>query len=292
MLDTQANSRELRDVLRARVARGRGDDRRSDRGGRDRRRLRLRAPPRAPEGARGLGRAPVVLFGLGALTYARHPEGIFEAQKRMVVGGIQRLLDRRHARRQAAPGRRRGPGARRPRRARPAAEGTRAVVTLLRARGISKRFAGIAALDDVSLTVGPGEAVGPHRSERCREDDAVQLPARDAARPTPAGCEFDGADITHVPTYRRARLGLGRTFQRVELFGGMTVRDHLLVAERSRLGTGRLWKDFLNRSQPTADELGARGRDAGAARASPTSPTGPSSRSASDGPAWSSSGGR
>jgi ABC-type branched-subunit amino acid transport system ATPase component len=47
---------------------------------------------------------------------------------------------------------------------------------------------------------------------------------------------------------------MGRTFQRIELFGGMTVRDHLLVAERSRLGTGRLWKDCLNLSQPTAEE--------------------------------------
>ena len=34
----------------------------------------------------------------------------------------------------------------------------------------------------------------------------------------------------------------------------MTVRDHLLVAERSRVGTGRLWKDVLNLSKPTADE--------------------------------------
>ena len=34
----------------------------------------------------------------------------------------------------------------------------------------------------------------------------------------------------------------------------MTVRDHLLVAERARLGTGRLWKDVLNLSKPTADE--------------------------------------
>jgi ABC-type branched-subunit amino acid transport system ATPase component len=65
---------------------------------------------------------------------------------------------------------------------------------------------------------------------------------------------LDGKDITRAPVYKRARLGLGRTFQRIELFTGMTVRDHLFVAERSRLGTGRLWKDCLNLSQPTAEE--------------------------------------
>ena len=65
---------------------------------------------------------------------------------------------------------------------------------------------------------------------------------------------FDGRDITRLPVYRRARLGFGRTFQRIELFAGMTVRDHLLVAERARLGTGRLWKDVLNLASPTADE--------------------------------------
>jgi branched-chain amino acid transport system permease protein len=37
-----------------------------------------------------------VLFGLGALTYARHPEGVLEAQKRRAIGAMQRLLDRRH----------------------------------------------------------------------------------------------------------------------------------------------------------------------------------------------------
>jgi branched-chain amino acid transport system ATP-binding protein len=40
----------------------------------------------------------------------------------------------------------------------------------------------------------------------------------------------------------------------MELFADMTVRDHLLVAERSRLGTGRFWKDVLNLSSPTREE--------------------------------------
>jgi branched-chain amino acid transport system ATP-binding protein len=49
-------------------------------------------------------------------------------------------------------------------------------------------------------------------------------------------------------------MGFGRTFQRVELFAGMTVREHLLVAERARRGDGTLWKDLLNRGRPAADE--------------------------------------
>ena len=45
-----------------------------------------------------------VLFGLGALTYARHPEGILEAQKRSVIGFVQRRIDRRHPPAALAPG--------------------------------------------------------------------------------------------------------------------------------------------------------------------------------------------
>jgi len=73
-------------------------------------------------------------------------------------------------------------------------------------------------------------------------------------RPEAGSVEFDGRDINALPVYKRARLGFGRTFQRLELFSGMTVRDHFLVTERSRNRSGRLWKDLLNLSKPRVDE--------------------------------------
>ena len=73
-------------------------------------------------------------------------------------------------------------------------------------------------------------------------------------RPEGGTVVFDGEEISGLPVYKRARLGFGRTFQRLELFAGTTVRDHFLVAERQRNGSGRLWKDLLNLSNPTGDE--------------------------------------
>jgi branched-chain amino acid transport system ATP-binding protein len=126
-------------------------------------------------------------------------------------------------------------------------------VSLLESSGICKRFSGITALDDVSIRVEPGEPVGligPNGAGKTTFFNCLLGILRsDRGR-----VMFNGRNITRMPVYKRARLGFGRTFQRVELFTGMTVRDHLLVAERSRLGTGRLWKDILNLAGPTATE--------------------------------------
>jgi branched-chain amino acid transport system ATP-binding protein len=126
-------------------------------------------------------------------------------------------------------------------------------VSLLESSGVCKRFSGITALDDVSITVEPGEPVGligPNGAGKTTFFNCLLgLLRADEGRVV-----FNGRNITRMPVYKRARLGFGRTFQRVELFTGMTVRDHLLVAERVRLGTGRLWKDVLNLAGPTADE--------------------------------------
>jgi branched-chain amino acid transport system ATP-binding protein len=124
----------------------------------------------------------------------------------------------------------------------------------LEATDITKRFAGITALDGVSITVEDGESVGligPNGAGKTTFFNCLL----GLLRPEAGRVVFAGQDITRAPVYRRAKLGFARTFQRIELFAGMTVRDHLLVAERARLGTGRFWKDVLNLSKPTADEL-------------------------------------
>ena len=158
------------------------------------------------------------------------------------------------------------------------------------ASGITKRFSGITALDDVSITVEEGESVGligPNGAGKTTFFNCLL----GLLRPEAGRVVFDGQDITRLPVYRRARLGFARTFQRIELFAGMTVRDHLLVAERARLGTGRFWKDVLNLSKPTADENERTDRTLRCS-GSRTSPTARSRRSASGGPGSSRSGGR
>lgn len=133
----------------------------------------------------------------------------------------------------------------------PAGAGAR--TPILEARGITKRFAGITALSDVDLWVAPGEFVGligPNGAGKTTFFNCLL----GLLRPEEGTVVFDGRDVTGLPVYQRARLGFGRTFQRLELFSGMTVRDHFLVADRAHRDEGRLWKDLLNRSKPTAEE--------------------------------------
>jgi len=127
------------------------------------------------------------------------------------------------------------------------------VTPRLEARSISKSFGGVQALHSVSLSVGPGEVlglVGPNGAGKTTLFNCIS----GLLQPDAGSVLFDGRPIDRLPTYRRARLGIGRTFQRIEVFPELSVRDHLLVAERARLGGGALWKDLLNKSQPTAPE--------------------------------------
>lgn len=99
---------------------------------------------------------------------------------------------------------------------------------LLEASGIVKRFGGFTALSGVSVSVAPGErlgVIGPNGSGKTTLMNVV------AGRMRPDGgtVRFDGADLGGLSAWRRARLGIARSFQIPLPFSGMTVRDNLRV---------------------------------------------------------------
>ena len=126
-------------------------------------------------------------------------------------------------------------------------------MALIEGVGISKRYGGIVALDDVSLSVERGQAVGlvgPNGAGKTTLFDCLN----GVRHPDSGEICFEGRRMDRLPVYERARLGIGRTFQRLELFAGMSPREHLMVAERVHRGDGRLWKDLIGRSAPSAEE--------------------------------------
>ncbi len=125
---------------------------------------------------------------------------------------------------------------------------------LLAVRGVSKSFGGIHAVTDVTFVVERGESVGlvgPNGAGKTTLFNCIC----GQSRPNSGSVELDGEPIGHLPTYQRARLGIGRTYQRIEVFPDMTVREHLLVAARVHMGDGRLWKDLLSLSSPRPVEV-------------------------------------
>ncbi len=120
---------------------------------------------------------------------------------------------------------------------------------------MSKKFGGIRAVSDVSFSVERGEVlglVGPNGAGKTTLFDC----ACGQINQDEGSIYFDGQRIDDLSSHKRARRGIGRTFQRVEVFPELSVRDHLMVAERARAGDGRLWRDLLNLSAPKPDEVG------------------------------------
>jgi branched-chain amino acid transport system ATP-binding protein len=128
------------------------------------------------------------------------------------------------------------------------------VTTILRAREVRKRFTGIVALGGVDLYVDEGERIGligPNGAGKTTLFNCVLGVLR-----TDGGTvELAGDDISRLPVHERARRGIGRTFQRIELFPDSTVRDHLLIADRVQRRAGRLWKDLVGLGRPRPDEI-------------------------------------
>ncbi len=122
-------------------------------------------------------------------------------------------------------------------------------MTLLAVDNVSVQFGGLLAVDGASFSVDPGcitGLIGPNGAGKTTLFNVIT-----GLQPPAAGrVLFHGRDITRKRPYRRARLGIARTFQRLEAFGSLTARENVLVALEMR----RRWSKTPH-DPALADEL-------------------------------------
>lgn len=114
--------------------------------------------------------------------------------------------------------------------------------TILRTRELGLRFGGATIIDDVSLEVREGEfmaLIGPNGAGKTSLFNLFS----GLYKPSGGSIEFAGRDVTGEPPYRRARLGLGRTFQTSSVFPQLSVLENArLAAQASQGGAFRIWR--------------------------------------------------
>jgi branched-chain amino acid transport system ATP-binding protein len=132
-----------------------------------------------------------------------------------------------------------------------AAEATQPVASIgdgnapaIEARNVTVRFGGLVAVSDVSLSVPPATIVGlvgPNGAGKTTLFNVLS----GLLRPQEGDVFLGGRTVTRAAPSKRARRGLARTFQQLELFMGLTVREHVVLGYRVRNNRNRLWSDLV-----------------------------------------------
>jgi branched-chain amino acid transport system ATP-binding protein len=121
---------------------------------------------------------------------------------------------------------------------------------LLEIDGVGVQFGGVTAVDDASFTAEAGRVtglIGPNGAGKTTCFNVIS----GLQRPTRGRVHFDGRAITSMPVHRRSKRGMGRTFQRLEAFGSLTVRENVQVARDIHQGLAGLTR----RSRSDVDAL-------------------------------------
>jgi branched-chain amino acid transport system ATP-binding protein len=106
-------------------------------------------------------------------------------------------------------------------------------LALLELDHVTRRFGGVVALDEVSFSVEQGEIAGLIGPNGAGKTTAFNVITR-LYKPDDGEVTFDGESLLETPPHGVIRRGIARTFQNVELFPSMTVRDNVLVGAHSR----------------------------------------------------------
>ncbi|HMN75690.1 MAG TPA: ABC transporter ATP-binding protein [Burkholderiaceae bacterium] len=142
---------------------------------------------------------------------------------------------------------------------------------LLEVKRATRRFGGLIAVNDVSFTLAPGEILGLIGPNGAGKTTLVSL-VSGTLEPSEGEVLFHGKAITALPAFRRARLGIGRTFQIMRPFPGLSVQDNVAVGALFGRGGSQLriareqarrCLDFVGLgalAARRADELGGPGR--------------------------------
>jgi branched-chain amino acid transport system ATP-binding protein len=137
---------------------------------------------------------------------------------------------------------------------------------LLRIKNLVRRFGGIVATDNLSLDIARGELhaiIGPNGAGKTTLISQLigQL------RPTAGTIRFAGQDVTHLPAWKRSRLGLARSFQITSLLPNFTAADNVALAAQARdghsfrfFGNARQEKQLRAAAHAALDRVGLLGR--------------------------------
>jgi len=110
---------------------------------------------------------------------------------------------------------------------------------MLEVSGITQIFGGVTALDSVSFSISKGDitgVIGPNGAGKTTLFNIIS----GIYRQTAGKVMLEGRDVTGFPPEKLARLAMVRTFQNIELFGGMTVRENVMVGMHTKSSSGLL----------------------------------------------------
>ena len=147
------------------------------------------------------------------------------------------------------------------------------MTAILEISHVTRRFEGLVAVDDVSFVLERGEILGVIGPNGAGKTTLISLISGTLA-PSSGDILFEGRSLLPLPAYRRARLGIGRTFQIMRPFPGLSVLDNVAVGALFGRGGGqaqlakareqaRVQLDFVGLGKNVdqrADELGGPGR--------------------------------